>query len=654
LLVGCLLRNIKVYENVVFIPITSGESGNFSVFTGANGVGKSSVLESMNHFFYQNKWVVNSKAKKEDAYIAPLFVIKKNEFESEISNELLDLVSNYFWDIDDKANPGIARLDGVKKLLAYKESLKNIYNKNEYYLFLVSLRYPNDTFNFATFHNDLKENIESNDKVFSELEGLYKSICEHYSFVYIPVELSIKNILKLEAFELQELMDRDVLNEIDNVLTKRIEVPREALGRKLGRKNVGFTALTHINEKLDDFIKEINTSIQNISESYSFLTERGKKRNLSAQDIRDRILDEYFSVRSLRKDGKPIEELSSGEQRIALFDIAYSLLGQGKRTKKNLILAIDEPEASMHMSQCYRQFARLAEISKRFGHQVLVTTHWYGFLPVLDFGYINHIERSKKVEISQHPLKSVTSEQKILPDDISLKSIFDLVSAVIGMMRSEEANWLVCEGVDDQIYLEHFLKGKIDNLYILPVGGIDNVIKIYNYLYVPLSERFEKKEITGKVVCITDTDIRPVNTDNYGGVRKMLELVRLDKRGEKVSFLKLNPNSERNITVIEDVLDAKVFYAACSKIINECERDDIKQLFDKVELCELSVYTGFSNNLESFKSSCAELYERKTELIDFLSDNTVKYKLAATYIKESKRLEREQLGWVEDLVDLFR
>lgn len=82
MLVGCLVRHFKVYENVVFTPITLGVDGNLAVFTGNNGVGKSSILEAINHFFHQSKWIVNSNAKKSEAYIAPLFLIKKDDFES--------------------------------------------------------------------------------------------------------------------------------------------------------------------------------------------------------------------------------------------------------------------------------------------------------------------------------------------------------------------------------------------------------------------------------------------------------------------------------------------------------------------------------------------------------------------------------------------
>jgi AAA15 family ATPase/GTPase len=654
MLVGCLLRHFKVYENVIFAPISLGVDGSLAVFTGNNGVGKSSILEAIDHFFHQSKWIVNNRSKKNEAYIAPLFLIKKEELKSDLPKKLLDAVSGYFWNVSESANPTIFKNDSLKELLAYRDRLKELYNSDTHYLLLVGIKHLNEAPHFATFDSDIRIQLENDGIDISRIGDFYKAILNFYSYVYIPVESSTSNILKLESFELQELMDRDVLDEIDGILNDKISVPRESLGLERGPAKIGYSPLKHINEKLDKFIDEANKSIQKIGNTYEFSTERNQKRNLSVQDIRDRILDEYFSIRVLRKDGKLIDDLSSGEQRIALFDIAYSLLSQGKRTKKSLIFAIDEPESSMHMSQCYKQFLRLSEIGSKFGHQVLMTSHWYGFLPVIEYGYINHIEHDSDLKITQHALRSVTSEQKTLPDEISLKSMFDLVSSVIGMMRSDTANWLVCEGVDDQIYLRGFLEGKINNLCLLPMGGIDNVVKLYNYLYTPLSEKNEKKNILGKVVCITDTDARPVYPENHHSLKGgVLTLRRLDLRNETVKFIELNPNSERHITVFEDLLDAEIFYHACKKIIDANGSSSVKEVFSNMKLNTDSKYTGFSNDLGCLDGLTIQYHKRKGELIEFLSIHDIKYKIACEYIMLFKDRSAESPQWVDEIVSLF-
>lgn len=654
MLVGCLIKHFKIYENVVFTPVTLGFEGSLSVFTGNNGVGKSSILEAINHFFNHAGWLINNRGKKQDAYIAPIFLIKKDEFKSDIDIGLLEIVSNYFWDVSESANPTISKNASIKEFLKYRDSISDSFEADSYYLFLVGLKFPNITDYYATFDSDIRSYISNLDHNPDDLGKLYRAILNHYAFVYIPVESSTQDVLKLESQELQELMDKDVLDEIDGILNKKLKVPRETLGLDRGPKEVNFSPLKHINDSLDKFIDEANKSIQKLGEKYSFSTERNQKKSLSVQDIRDRILEEYFSIRTLRKDNKLIENLSSGEQRIALFDIAYSLLSQGKRTKKNLILAIDEPEASMHMSQCYRQFIRLSEISKKFGHQVLMTTHWYGFLPVLDVGYINHIDHSNGIKFTQHPLRSVTSERKTLPEEISLKSMFDLVSSVIGMMRSETANWLVCEGVDDQFYLKEFLGEKIDNLCILPMGGIDNVVKLYNYLYTHLEEKAEEKSVSGKVVCITDTDNRPVYPTNHISLKnRLLTLRRLQLHKGEFDLVELNKNSIRYITVIEDLLDASLFFESITYVINNFGNESLKSLILKMKVADGATYSGFSNDLDSIEGLDMESHKRRSEIVDFVSRHEIKYKIAEAYVTKFNESGLDYPVWAESIVELF-
>jgi AAA ATPase domain len=655
MLVGCLVRHFKVYQNIVFTPITLGFDGNFSVFTGNNGVGKSSILEAVDHFFHQTKWIVNNKGNKGEAFIAPIFLIAKTEFTSTLSSNILNAISDYFWNVSENFNPTVSKNESIKEFLTYRDDLRKLYDSDLYYLFLVGMKHPNDAPHFITFDSDLKSNLVSKGLDTSELDKMHKAILNFYSYVYIPVESTTQNLLKLGSFELQEFMDRDVLDEIDGILNDKITIQREAIGLSRGPKNISFSPLKHINDKLNKFIEEANTSIQKLGPNYIFSTEINQKRNLSVQDIRDRILDEYFSIRVLKKDGKLIEDLSSGEQRIALFDIAYSLLSQGKRTKKKLILAIDEPESSMHMSQCYRQFLRLNEISSKFGHQVLITSHWYGFLPVIENGYINHIDHDDGLKISQHALRSVTSKQKYLPDEISLKSIFDLVSSVIGMMRTDTANWLVCEGIDDQFYLKEFLKDKIKNLYILPMGGISNVVKLYNYLYVPLSEKNEKKSISGKVVCLTDTDKQPIYPDNNKSIAGgSLTLRRFDLNLNDFKLIELNQNSQRHITVIEDLLDANIFYDACHFVVANSGDPNLIHNMANLTVSPNMIYTGYSSELSGYEDKVLDAgRKRRKELMVFLSQHDIKYRLASKYVEIFNTKKSKPPQWITDVINLF-
>lgn len=66
-------------------------------------------------------------------------------------------------------------------------------------------------------------------------------------------------------------------------------------------------------------------------------------------------------------------------------DIAYGFLTNHRENGDNLIIGIDEPECSLHMSACFEQFEKLYSISG-ICEQLIFTSHWYGYLPTVENG----------------------------------------------------------------------------------------------------------------------------------------------------------------------------------------------------------------------------------------------------------------------------
>jgi ABC-type cobalamin/Fe3+-siderophores transport system ATPase subunit len=77
MIIGMFLRHYKVYEGLHFIPLCVNTE-KYSILIGNNGVGKSSILEALNTFFNDNNWNKHKVGKKDEALIAPLFLIKKD------------------------------------------------------------------------------------------------------------------------------------------------------------------------------------------------------------------------------------------------------------------------------------------------------------------------------------------------------------------------------------------------------------------------------------------------------------------------------------------------------------------------------------------------------------------------------------------------
>ena len=239
--------------------------------------------------------------------------------------------------------------------------------------------------------------------------------------------------------------------------------------------------------------------------------------------------------RKLKRDGKPIENMSAGERKKALIDIAYAFLTQERKLSQNIILAIDEPESSLHISMCYDQFNRLQKLAKDYNIQLFVATHWYGALPIIDQGTLHHIQTNDTdaIEIKPFSFSNYFSKQRNHPDDIQFKSYFDLVSSIISCLRLQEINWLIVESEDDKKYICKHLKDEVKKkVKFLPVGSCATVAVLYNYLHTPIEQGHDNNTFKGKIFCLIDTDIQGVKFSEKSDVGNIMRIRRLQSKNQ--------------------------------------------------------------------------------------------------------------------------
>ena len=119
------------------------------------------------------------------------------------------------------------------------------------------------------------------------LNYIKQEIWNYYSYLYLPIEETPSESLKLQNKTMQQLLNKNVLAEIEKVLN---------------RKTAGKSIVTQINDNLDEFITEVNGIIAKVDEQYGFSSELGigGKKNLTAKDIREKILEAYFPLRELK------------------------------------------------------------------------------------------------------------------------------------------------------------------------------------------------------------------------------------------------------------------------------------------------------------------------------------------------------------------
>jgi ABC-type branched-subunit amino acid transport system ATPase component len=645
MLIGMLLRNFKNYDNYHYVRVTNKTLKNLTAYVGVNGVGKSAILEAINAFFNNPEWNFTKGKKREDVAITLVFVIEKSKTNilKPSLTKCLQGISDYFSSGEHKQfnNSGYPH---TQELIKHRDELLSHINLETHYFLLVGKSFEEQKrAHFGAFDTELRKHLSTADyDPESDLRDVLELIGNLYAYVYIPVEGYAKDFLMLERREMQDLMSEDITKKIDIALTS---------------KNLGGTKKTSViesvNESLDGFINEINGKIQKIDSSYSFSVEQSKKKKLTASDVREQIIKSYFNIRTLKKNKKEISQHSSGEQRKALIDVASAFLADNVATEKCVILAIDEPEASMHTSSCFDQFERIAGLAEH--HQCLITTHWYGFLPTIQNGNFHHVskEDNDMPSIASFDLANYLEDKRAFPEDVELKSYFDFVASVLSLMKAGNNNWIFCEGSDDVNYIKAHLSAEnlADlKLRIMPLGGIGNVIKIYEYLYVPFSENVEKKGLQGKILCVTDTDDnrRSFKFKEFknGSENKALAIKRLQRDSNNVSLVSFDKDGAYRATSIEDAADASVFLDACKKVAG------IKEL----EVVSKKLLTINYNNEKYANIFAGDAWIDSTKDRDFIREfvKNNKVDISCEYAKlMSNGATSQDLAWVKEITDFF-
>jgi predicted ATP-dependent endonuclease of OLD family len=562
MIVGLFLKHIKAYKGINFVPI--GTEYKFVSYVGENGAGKSSILEALDSFFNNKSYPLNKSALSDginsagnEPFIAPIFLIKKDKVTK--NKKEIELISNYFWTIDKKdLQAGIQ--GSMKDFFSLRENLlrDNKYSEESHFLIVVgeiNLQSTPKPY-FASFHSEenfLLHVLEEEKTILDNLDGQEKkkkvlslrdqldqkvgknftvNIKSLYSYVYFPVEIEVESFTKIETTEMQKIFDKKLKNEIESALN-----------------SVNFTKSGGINHSLDTFVSEIEEILNN---EYCYDTGQKRNNSVTKSDLVNKILQVYFQKRILNKKTGAIltkvSELSAGEKRQALINLVYAFLKRNPERETMVIIGVDEPENSLHTALCYDQFEKLKEISSQ--NQVFITTHWYGFLPIVSEGYGHFIKsESLKISFETYDLydyrskiqKNIEVSKNKIPNDFILKSTYDLVQSIFySIKRSSPYNWIICEGISEKIYFEHFFKKEIDEkkLRILPMGGQSKVIRLYKYLQNPISE----EECNGKVYCLIDTDRLRCEEINNGD--KNLVIRRLSNQGNntKTALLRLRLN----------------------------------------------------------------------------------------------------------------
>jgi predicted ATP-dependent endonuclease of OLD family len=653
MIVSVLIRHYKAFNGISHIPITLND--DFTVFFGANGVGKSSVLESLDTFFNNREWNINKIARSHGfkntniPYVLPVFLIKKENAalrEGSEIKEKIEKLSECFWNI--KRENINNNSEAVINFFDFRDKLGGVYSQYEHYLLLAGKRYDRQTeIYFGPFHNQQnflhliglingasqENNTDETEKsIQNYCKGIMQFIIEQYSYIYIPSDIDIQNYTKLENQDMQKLMHNNVHEEIKNAITQ--------------------TKLDDINQSLKLFVDNISSKL--IDYEYQKPTEG--KSTIDMTDLISKIIETYFSIRVLGKRNNdkfiPVNDLSSGEKRKALVDLAYAFLNEREKHDKKIILGIDEPEASLHISACFEQFEKLRKIANN-EHQVIITTHWYGFLPVVNTGYAHNVFiNNGEIFFNTYSLEKFQEEITLtkrhekgkLPFDIYLKSSNDLIQSIISALRAEKPyNYIFCEGSSDSIYLKHYLSYFLDNnnLRILPLGGCSEVIKLIKNISLILEDK--NVSVKGRIIGLIDTDEYYEHIDDIKDDKQELRLRRI-LFDRTINDIKIVPPNDKQIisTQIEHTLNTSVFLKTIEKHYNKKNINNFinSSTVNTKSNCVFNIIDFTDNQKYEFNNFFKETVTRKTDF-------------AQQYIKIANTIDHPCPKLYQEIIELF-
>ncbi|WP_054548392.1 AAA family ATPase [Vibrio splendidus] len=648
MIAALFLSNYKCYENAHFLSFVEHGPSNLNILIGDNGVGKSSILEALNCVMNNvetKKWETTIGKKNNRTSIFPVFLIEKAKFKPTAKyKEQYKTISDVFWNNDF---PSVNN-ENAKSFLATRENLKQKIEHEDYYLFPIGKTKDNNLLMTTLFDKKVR-NMTKRDSVSREvINQLFKDILSHYSYIYFPIESQANDLLNLQAKELQSLMDKSVIDEIKETLDRK-DISKK-VDEQPAKRSKNHSVIDIINGKLEDYIDDINSKI---SDGYKFSAKENHKKTIKSADVIDVIINEFFSIRELTKNQKKIKNLSSGQQRIALIDIATKLLSTESEKAKEPILAIDEPESSLDSQHKFEQFSLLMKLAEKYQRNIFITTHWYGLLLKPTTGALHYIDQDDEDNLiyGSYPLTNLYDYRKHFPDSLEMKSYFDLMSSILSIIKKTDINWLICEGYEDALYLNTYINN--DKIIVLPFNGNGNVKKIFEFLSVPFGDKEEKKKIKGKVFCLIDTDTSNLmKIENYSASKFDKKLM-FERLGQKDNEIVLNSisSTDANTIRIEDGLNPKVFYKALEKLAESNET--IKEYLKEVSLIEDAKYTLINQELQFLKKDTYLAHENKGSFLNELSNKHVKYQLALEYSRIQKELNEPTPSWIDTLLMKF-
>ena len=504
---------------------------NYTCFVGANGSGKSTVLNALNVFFrqYKDSKTDLSKLNSED------FHHKKTEEPVKITVTFTDLSDAAKDELSDYVRQdklivsSVAKYDPATDCADVKQYGNRI-GLQDFRKFFEADKNGDKVSGLKLIYQDLQKNYPDLPKpgvkaamieALKAYEAGHPDDCK-----LIPSENQFYGVSK-GANRLAHHVQWVFVPASKDATEETEESKNTALGQLLART---VRSKVNFSEKVGKLKKDTQEEYQKIlDEEQSVLdsissTLQGNLESWAHPGITAQILWKQDSDKSVKVE-EPWAYLKIGEhgfegdlsrfghglQRSYMLALLQELTEISDETAPTLIMGIEEPEIYQHPPQAKHLAETLNDLSEK-GSQILICSHNPLFIPGDNFESIrmvrekgnpsmSYISQLSYVDLSA---KLESSGQKALKEEGMLAKLYPSLNPIINEMFF--CNKLILtEGVEDVAYISTYLmltKSIMDfrkyGCHIVPVGGKSSIIK-------PLAMA-QLLNIPVFVICDADTD----------------------------------------------------------------------------------------------------------------------------------------------------